>query len=214
MQKKSFIIGIDEVGRGPLAGPVTVGVILAPSNFKFQIPDSKLILKDSKKLSPKQREEWFRWVKRMREDKRLFCVTASVYPKAIDRLNVSRAANLAAERAIVRVIRKSGKKPRWVRVIYLDSGLRPFEKKLSTFNSQLKTIIKGDEKIPVISLASIVAKVTRDGYMKKLHNRYPQYGFDANKGYGTRKHLTALRKYGRCPHHRLTFLKKYTIVNK
>lgn len=218
------IIGIDEVGRGPLAGPVTVGAILVPSNSKFQALNSKLKLKDSKKLSPKQREEWFGWAKKTQKDKRLFYATASVYPKAIDRINISRAANRAAGEVIARVIKRSGIKPRQVKVVYLDAGLRPFKKKLSTFppradqhlagNFKLETIVKGDEKIPVISLASIVAKVTRDRYMRKLHNRYPQYGFDTHKGYGTKKHLAALRKRGPCPHHRLTFLKKYTIVNK
>lgn len=226
-----YIVGVDEVGRGPLAGPVTVGAILAPSNSKFlrqsresstrlgQIPNSKLKLKDSKKLSPKQREEWFLWIKEMQGEEKLFYAMASVYPKAVDGINISVAANLAAERAILRVLNKRVVGAKNV-CIYLDGGLYPFStnskkkskailRKLLTANYKLQTIIRGDEKIPIISLASIVAKVTRDRYMKKLHSKYPQYGFDAHKGYGTKKHLRVIEKCGPAKVHRLTFIGKY-----
>lgn len=238
-----YIIGVDEVGRGPLAGPVTVAAVAATVNLKSpqreasflrgrqispkrsKLPTGqanlKITLKDSKRLSAGRREEWFAWIKKMQKDRQLFCAIASVYPRTIDRLNISRATNLAAERAVLEVLKKKAVKTRDIS-IYLDGGLHPFSPEklqtvfheLPTTNCKLQTIIRGDEKIPVISLASIAAKVTRDRYMRKLHKKHPQYSFDAHKGYGTKRHISAVKKYGPCSHHRLTFVEKYTIVNK
>jgi len=206
MKKPKYIIGIDEVGRGALAGPVTVAAVAVAPNSKLKIPNSKLKLKDSKKLSPRQREIWFNWIKQhsnILQNVRMLYATASVSPKIIDKVNISNAANLAATRAFKKLVdnyKITNCK------IFLDGGL--YLKELKIKNLKPKTIIKGDEKIPVIALASIVAKTSRDRKMVKLHGKYPKYGFDKHKGYGTKRHFQAIKKHGRNKIHRLTFLRK------
>jgi ribonuclease HII len=226
MQKLRYIIGIDEAGRGPLAGPVVVGGVRL--NLKNKI--SKLLsgIKDSKKLSAKQREVWFAKLTAHHE---ITWAVARVYPKTIDRINISRATNLGAwrvyralsannesgankrmerssannefetnKRAEKKCIRKFVKNSLFVDgEVLLDGGLY-----LPKHIPQ-KTIIKGDEKIPVISAASIIAKVTRDRLMSRLHKKYPQYRFDIHKGYGTKLHRAMLKKYGRSEAHRKSF---------
>lgn len=194
---QKVLIGIDEVGRGALAGPVVTAAVLLPRRrFKN--------LKDSKKLSPAQRQRWFERLKG--ENHGIFYALARVYPPKIDKINISQAANLAATRALLRLTRNYQLKIENFRVL-LDGGLY--------LNGQERgrTVIKGDEKYNAIKLASIAAKVTRDRYMKKLHRDYPAYGFDRHKGYGTKKHLRALRKHGHSPVHRLTFIRKYIKIN-
>lgn len=205
-----YIIGVDEVGRGPLAGPVTVCALLVSANSKFKILNSQLPLRDSKKLTEKQREEWFRWIKEEKKQGRMHYVFASVTPGRIDKMNISGAANLAAARAIRKVLDVSGVHPKHAHV-FLDGGIYP---SLKTVNCKMKTVVKGDEKIPPISLASIAAKVTRDRYMVRLAKQFPEYGFEAHKGYGTRAHMRAVKKHGPSPHHRLTFLGKSGTLGK
>lgn len=201
--KGKWLIGIDEVGRGALAGPVTVAAVAAPVNSKFEILNSNLKLKDSKKLTEKQREEWFRWV---HQCQRLYYATASVYPKVIDRINISQAANLAATRAFKKLLTKNLQLTIDRKKIFLDGGL--FLKKSLVVSRQLlvSTIVRGDEKFNCIKLASIVAKVKRDRLMKHYHKKFPEYGFDEHKGYGTKAHLAALKKHGPCKLHRRSFL--------
>ena len=206
--KPKYIIGIDEVGRGPLAGPITVAALALPRNFQLSISNLPK-LKDSKKLSGKQREEWFRFIKESRKLKvagsQIFYTTASICPRVIDRINITQAANLAATRALKKLIMKH-RLPKKRMKIFLDGGLK-IKEPLSTFYNLL-TIIKGDEKIPAIALASIVAKVTRDKKMKLLHKKYPRYKFNEHKGYGTKKHFKALKKYGLSKIHRIAFIPK------
>ena len=193
-----IIIGIDEVGRGCLAGPVVVAALALPKNFKFKISNLKLKLRDSKKLSLRQREDWFQYIKKLS----LFYRIAVVSEKVIDKINISQAANLAATRAFKKLI--TNYKLRTTNLnIYLDGGL--YLNKLQTINYKPQTIIRGDEKIPAISLASIVAKVYRDKLMKKLHKQYPRYDFINNVGYGTKKHIKAIKKFGYSPIHRKSF---------
>jgi len=218
-----YIIGIDEVGRGCLAGPVTVAAVLLPRNFNFRevrlfnIRKSDfLILRDSKRLSFKQRKIWFRYIK---GNKKIFYSRASIPAKIIDKINISKAANLAATKAAQKLINRKAASRLLLKKqikIFLDGGLKLGEE--TFFNSKagirkrkdykIKTIIKGDEKIPVIMLASIVAKVGRDRQMVKFHKKYPKYGFDRHKGYGTSRHIKAVKKHGPSKIHRLTFLKK------
>jgi len=204
---RNFIIGIDEVGRGALAGPVTVAAFLLPRNFQFPNSNfqkiSKIKLKDSKKLSPRQREIWFKCIK---ENQNLFYAIASTPPKLIDKINISQAANLAATNALQALIKNYKLKIKNCRV-YLDGGLHLNTKTLNTKYLILntKTIIRGDEKIPAITLASIVAKVTRDCRMKRAHKKYPTYDFINNVGYGTKKHIKAIKKSGHSPIHRKSF---------
>lgn len=211
---QKFIIGIDEVGRGALAGLVTVAAVLLPTELKIKsaswLIKFKIPLRDSKKLSSKQREEWFKWIKKHTnklENVRMFYAVESVSPKIIDKINISQAANLAATKAFKKLIKKSKNYKIKNLKILLDGGLYLDKKALVANGYALtpKTIIRGDEKIPAISLASIIAKVHRDKLMKRLHKKYPRYDFINNVGYGTKKHIKALRKFGHSPIHRKTF---------
>jgi len=196
MKKLWGIIGLDEVGRGSLAGPVAVAAVYLPKKIRFRN------LKDSKKLSVKKREEWFKLVK---SDKRIFFTTAMVSPKVIDRINISEAANLAASRAFKKLI-TDYKLPLGKITAYLDGGLY-IQKTLNSKPKTLKTLIRADEKINAVKLASIVAKVSRDHLMIRLSKKYPEYGFHKHKGYGTKAHFHALRVNSICRIHRRSFLK-------
>jgi len=214
--ESTYIIGIDEVGRGALAGPVTVAAVAITVNPKPKIrnPKPRVKLRDSKKLTPRQREIWFQWIKEhsnILKNVGMFFTTASVSPKVIDRINISNAANLAATRALLKLLNNNAialllSKKQKIKV-FLDGGLYLNVKTLmaSGYWPNPKTITKGDEKIPAITLASIVAKVSRDRLMKKLHGKCPQYDFINNVGYGTKKHLRTIKKYGRLPIHRKSF---------
>ncbi len=196
-----YTIGIDEAGRGALAGPISVGVVLIPKGFYPRL-SSLPKLRDSKKLSAKQRALWFNYIK---NDKRIVYATARVYPRTIERINISNSANLAASRAFERLIKNSHINLRNVN-IFLDGGLYlglKIHKRLNT-----KTVIRGDEKIVAVKLASIAAKVTRDDYMIKLQKKYPMYSLARHKGYGTSLHFNSIGKYGPKKIHRLTYLKK------
>ncbi len=209
---KRCVIGIDEVGRGALAGPVVVAAALiksvVPAKAGTQV--YKLgKLRDSKKLSPKQRMAWLAYFK---ENPAIEFAVSRVYPHRIEKMNISRAANLAALKAYKKLIanRKSlAAKTR----IFLDGGLflgnggkNPSTRYARSGRMTVKTVIRGDEKIRAIAIASIVAKVTRDRFMVRLAKKYPAYGFEKHKGYGTKMHYKALRKHGPCDVHRATFL--------
>ena len=200
-----MIIGIDEVGRGPLAGPVVVAAVALPRHFKIQ--NVKIKIKDSKQLTPKQRSAVSGWIKSRRD---IHYAVARVQPKIIDRINVSRAANRAAYRSFIQLksrIKNLELRDKKLRIM-LDGGLHLPKHIPHT------TIIRGDEHYPAIALASIIAKVTRDQYMKRQHRAYPHYGFDRHKGYGTAAHIKALRRHGPCPLHRLTFIKNFVTFKK
>ena len=196
-----YIIGIDEAGRGPLAGPVAVGVVLIPKNLRLKNPKTKLPLRDSKKLPAHAREAWFEYLK---AHPKVIYAVCMAYPKTIDRINISKAVNLAATRALCKLIENDK-----LRIenceIYLDAGIHPV---IRNTIYEVRSIVRGDEKINAIKLASIAAKVTRDRYMVKKYKEFPNYGLDIHKGYGTKTHLEAIKKFGPCPLHRLTFIKK------
>ena len=199
----NYIIGIDEVGRGPLAGPVVVAALLVPQGTR--IGNRRLgRLRDSKQLSEQKREEWSSY---LRTEKNLYFAIAAVRPRVIERINISRAANRAALRAYRGLLRRRPSLTRSRCRIVLDGGLflgdakKPLSKHHTT-----KTIVRGDEKVPAIAMASIIAKVYRDRLMKRLAKKYPGYGFEEHKGYGTRQHLKAIARLGATDAHRLTFL--------
>lgn len=212
--KAKYIIGLDEVGRGALAGNVTVAAVALPAKFRIQNSELRIKkksknfelakIRDSKKLTPKQREIWF---ERIKKDLHLPCAVANISPQKIDKTNISKAANLAAQNAFQRLMKNSELRIKNCRIC-LDGGLYLRNLELKTWNLKPKTIIKGDEKILAIALASIVAKVSRDRQMKNLHKKYPQYGLANHKGYGTKRHFKAIKKHGPSKIHRLTFLKK------
>ena len=190
------IIGIDEAGRGPLAGPVAVGVVTIREGF-----DKKFFkgIKDSKKFSAEERELWFDLAC---EAKRLgdlnFKVTL-VSEKIIDRKGIAYAIRLGIKRGL-KALGASLESQ-----VFLDGGIRaPIE-----YFHQV-TVIKGDEKIPIVSLASIVAKVTRDRRMVSMSKKFPGFDFHTHKGYGTLLHRQAIQKYGLTELHRRSFLKCLT----
>jgi ribonuclease HII len=184
-----YMVGIDEVGRGPLAGPVTVGVVCVPAPFTWRhVPAG---LRDSKQLTEKARERWYAWV---RTQPTIRYAVVSVSAREIDRVGITAAANKAANRAL----RKLGLSPS-AASIRLDHGLAV------DVAWKQHSYVKGDERFPEIALASIMAKVTRDAYMVRVAKRYPQYGFDKHKGYGTLSHREAIKQCGLSPLHRKKF---------
>lgn len=186
------IIGsIDESGRGPLAGPVVaVTVTLKPETYReiLSCDDLKLV-NDSKKVTAKRREELFDVI-----SEKFFEVGVGICDnKTIDRVNILQAAFLAMKKSIGAL----KKKPDF---ILLDGGFP-----IPNITCEQQNIIKGDSFIFSIAAASIIAKVTRDRIMKQIHDKYPFYGFDRHKGYGTKLHLEALGGHGPCPLHRQSF---------
>ncbi len=192
-QQFKFTIGIDEVGRGPIAGPVAVGA------FVFLVPDASSHfkgVKESKQLKEEKREEWFGRILEMQKKGLIDFEVTFQSEKVIDTKGISFAIKKALEMSIKR-LKIDFKKT----LVLLDGGLHaPAE-----YTSQ-KTIIKGDVKERVIAFASICAKVMRDRYMRKMAKKYPEYGFDVHKGYGTKRHYEAIKKYGLTDLHRRSFL--------
>ena len=174
------IAGIDEVGRGPLAGPVVTACI--------SIPPDKLVpgVDDSKKLSEKRREALYEPLMAAADYVRL----ASVEPREIDEINILQATRRAMERC--------GAEFDGLFLVDAVTGL--------TLPGEIRSLVHGDALSYMIAAASVVAKVTRDRYMVQLDTKYPEYGFARNKGYGTAEHIAALKKYGPCPEHRRSFI--------
>lgn len=198
-----YIIGIDEVGRGALAGPVVVAAVLIPQ--KVYLKRSALPkLKDSKKLSPGQRQIWFEYLK---SHPKISYATARIYPRKIERLNIAHCANLAALKVFDNLIARYEIRDTRHISILLDGSLYLGDRKEQP--NFARTITRGDEKFISIKLASIVAKVTRDKYMIRLHRKQPLYRFHLHKGYGTSLHRALIRKHGPAEAHRLTYLKNY-----
>ncbi len=204
MSKKSceYICGIDEVGRGPLAGPVTVGLVIYKKNISRLF--SKIPLLDSKKLSPQKRKEIFKMLQAWKKEGKVFFATASVSANEIDEIGISKAIRKCINR-VFHKIKSLEVQPLRIEV-KLDGGLYAPE----GFIYQ-ETIIKGDTKERSIAFASIVAKVTRDKYMEKQSDIYPEYGFSQHKGYGTKDHYKEIKKYGVCELHRVSYLKGFKL---
>ncbi|MDO8183885.1 MAG: ribonuclease HII [bacterium] len=189
-----YLVGIDEAGRGPLAGPVSVGVVVAPIEFKTVF--KRYAVKDSKKLTEINREKWYKWLNQERKLKKINFATALISHEVIDKRGIVPAVRLGIRRCLTRL----SLKPAECQVL-LDGSL----KAPLIFTNQ-KTIIKGDERESIIALASIAAKVRRDRYMCHLAKKFPHYHFEVHKGYGTKAHYLALKKYGLSTVHRLSFL--------
>ncbi len=188
--QKRTIVGIDEAGRGPLAGPVTACAVAADC---LKVEDILRDIKDSKKLSPLKREEIFKYLK---NHPGVEWGIGRVSEKVIDKINILQATKLAMRRAVKNLERKIKRKADH---LLIDGNFG-----IDLLVSQ-KSIIKGDEKVFLIKLSSIIAKVTRDRLMLRYHKKYPRYQFDRHKGYGTKLHFETLRKYGPCKIHRKTF---------
>lgn len=199
-----LVAGIDEVGRGPLAGPVVAAaVVLLPKPGLGRVPN----IRDSKQLSAKQREEFY---KILLDHPALEWGIGRVYPAVIDRINIYQATKLAMKRAFLNLQTKIQKNQYITKscyskkTLYIDFLIIDGNMKLKTEIPQ-KSIIKADEKVFSCAAASIIAKVKRDRLMKRYHQRYALYGFDKHKGYGTKLHLVALKKHGPSSIHRLSF---------
>ncbi|MDE2218279.1 MAG: ribonuclease HII, partial [Patescibacteria group bacterium] len=199
--KFQYIVGIDEVGRGPLAGPLAVGACLI-SVSKIKSLQAKGFFKgirDSKKLSEKKREEWLGKTEELKTKGDLDYSVSFVSNKKIDEKGISHCLRLAVKNSL-----KKLKADPLKTMVLLDGGLRAPEK----FIYQ-KTIIKGDEKEPIISLASVAAKVARDRKMIKYSKKFLQYGFEIHKGYGTVSHCQKIRENGLSELHRKSFCKNF-----
>lgn len=178
-----FVAGIDEVGRGPLAGPIVAAAVILPKNYKISGLD------DSKKITPKKRERIYYEIRR----KALAIAIGKVSHRAIDKLNIYRANLLAMKMAI----EKLKIKPHYL----LIDG----ERNVIDCPIPQRGICGGDRKCASIAAASIIAKVTRDRMMVRYHQKYPNYGFDRHKGYGTKEHFQKIFQYGPSSIHRRSF---------
>ena len=185
-QNIHVICGVDEAGRGPLAGPVCAAAVILPPNL--EIPG----LTDSKKLTDKKRRELFPVI----QEKSVAYGIGFADEKEIDEINILQATFLAMRRALEQL----SVKPE----LALIDGNRETD-----FGVPVKTVVKGDSLSANIAAASVLAKVTRDDLMEAMAKEYPGYGFEIHKGYGTKAHYTALRELGPCPIHRMSFLKKF-----
>lgn len=194
--KAKYLIGIDEVGRGPLAGPVCVCSFIVSKNFNMSVFNG---IRDSKKLSARKREEWFEKIKELKKKRLVDYKIAYISNSEIDKIGISKSIQKAINKCLKNI------NPKTCRVL-LDGGIKAPKKFLNQ-----KTIIKGDEKEKVISLASIVAKVSRDELMCNLSKKYPKYEFHRHKGYGTALHIKKIKKHGICKIHRKTYLKNFKI---
>ena len=186
----NLICGIDEAGRGPLAGPVVVGAVIMPRDSMIEG------VNDSKKVSEKKREKLFDII----TEEAIAYGVGIIDQKEIDRINILNAT----KEGLTMAVKELNPKPDLIIVDALS--------KIDTEGIPYKSIIKGDAKCYSIACASIIAKVIRDRIMRQWDEVYPQYGFIKHKGYGTAAHIAAIKEYGLCPLHRLSFVKN--IINK
>lgn len=177
-----LVAGVDEAGRGPLAGPVVAAAVILDARNPIQG------LADSKVLTARRREQLFDEIRA----KALCCSIAEASVEEIDQINILQATLLAMRRAVEGLRLKPA-------LVLVDGN------RLPVLDILAEAIVKGDSKVPAISAASILAKVTRDRWCAELDAQYPQYGFAGHKGYGTAEHLQALQTHGACPQHRRTF---------
>lgn len=190
LKENNYVIaGVDEVGRGPLAGPVVAAAVILPNDFNHPA------IKDSKTLSKTQLLVAYEIIK----SNALSIAISEVSVEVIDKMNIKQAAKLAMQNAI----KKLETKPQVVLVDY---------EKLELENMLQESITHGDAKSISIAAASIVAKVYRDNLMNKLHEEFPYYNWKSNAGYGTKEHREALQKHGYCKHHRKTFAPIKTMI--
>lgn len=188
----NFIAGVDEVGRGPLVGPVVASCVVLPVGYTLDG------LTDSKKLTKKQREKFYKII----EDDALGIGVGVVSEKVIDEINIYEATKIAMKEAINNCMKKCNIEHILIDAMKLDIDI------------PTTSIIKGDLKSITISAASVIAKVTRDKMMEELDKIYPMYGFKDNAGYGTKKHIEAIKEYGIIDEHRKTFKPVCFYLNK
>lgn len=205
MSRTQWLIGVDEVGRGPLAGPVAVGVAAVPRDFSWaKLP----AVRDSKQMQARTREAVMQEVGELQVAGELRVTVAMVSATMIDRIGIVLAIERAMSRALARMVRDldgPGLAPEDC-LVKLDGGLRA-----PSVYRQQETIVRGDASEPIIGLASIAAKVKRDAYMRRLEDKlgFEEYGFSQHKGYGTVLHRAAIARWGLTPEHRRTFCRNF-----
>jgi ribonuclease HII len=215
-QEFNFVIGIDEAGRGPLAGPVVASAAIVRKLPKAQPSLMWDLVRDSKKLSPKQRDKVFDFV-----TENFYVGVGICDHQTIDEVNILEATFLAMKKALSDLYLKinqdlskcgQGQTHRIqdAKYIILVDG----NKQIPNLSLYQKAVIGGDGIVKSISAASIVAKVTRDRIMLEMHKKYPNYGFDKHKGYGTKAHMAALQEFGPCKIHRQTFEPMPTLAKR
>ena len=177
-----ILAGVDEVGRGSLIGPVYAAAVILNKSI------NKKLLKDSKSLTKDKREKLDKYIK-----KNSIWAIGQASIKEIERINILQASLLAMKRAILKLKKKPS-------LVLIDGNKLP-----DLRNYKLEFVIKGDQKIPSISAASIIAKVSRDRFVTKLSKQFNNYGWDTNSGYGTKQHLRAIKRFGITKHHRKAF---------
>ena len=182
-----YIAGIDEAGRGPLAGPVVVACVVLPENSMIEG------VNDSKKVSEAKREKLYDII----THEAISYGVGIVYQDEIDEINILQAT----KKGVTEAIKQMKTKPNIIMVDALNG--------IDTMGIPYKSIIKGDAKCYSIAAASIIAKVTRDRIMREWDKVYPEYGFASHKGYGTAKHIAAIKEFGPCPIHRRSFITKF-----
>ncbi len=207
-----WIVGIDEVGRGPVAGPVYVCAFMAASDALDGIVTGiKVPLRDSKKLTHKMKEKWFEYLQNLAKEKparpddptsgrsggKIKYVISKTSAQEIDELGIANCIRACVNNCLKKLdIDLANTK------VFLDGGL------YAPSEFVQETVIKGDENIPIISLASIIAKVSRDREMTELASVHPEYSWEKNMGYGTAVHMEAIKTHGTTPIHRISFLRK------
>ena len=177
-----IVAGVDEVGRGSLIGPVYAAAVILNNSI------NQKLLKDSKSLTKEKRNELYKYIRQ-----NSVWAIGQASTKEIEKINILHASLLAMKRAILKLKKKPS-------LVLIDGNKLPTIK-----NYNLKYIIKGDQKIPSISAASIIAKVSRDKFIKTLSKNFQNYGWDTNSGYGTKEHIKAIKKFGITKYHRKTF---------
>lgn len=186
-----YVAGADEVGRGAFAGPVVAAAVVFSPNTRIKVK-----INDSKKLTPTQRENADKWIR----ENALACGVGECPTSKINKLGIVKATRIAFRRAIKKLNNKAD-------YLLVDAFYLPYTRGLKRKNQ--KAIIKGDTKSVSIAAASIIAKVYRDSLMRGLSKKHKKYGWEANAGYGTKKHTDAIRKYGITSYHRKEFVKNY-----
>ena len=210
-QGNKYVVGLDEVGRGAWAGPVVTGAVVFPPNSLFLLPDSVRI-NDSKKLTSRQREVADSWIR----ENAIAVSVASISAKYVDRLGIVRATHSGFRRVVKSIQEQLGTQANFV---LIDAFYIPYLRGFPLLKSKRRqlAITAGDEKSFTIAAASIIAKVYRDKLMESLSSKftrhavtqYKKYHWEKNKGYGTKPHQEAIKKYGRTGYHRKSFLKKF-----
>lgn len=204
-----YVAGADEVGRGSFAGPVVAGCVVFPLTFKGFSLQGRIRIDDSKKLTARQRERADVWIKK----NAIVWSIGEARASLINRIGMGRATKVAFRRAITQAnLKLKTENLKQIDYLLIDAFFIPYVRGLRRKNQ--KAIIHGDEKSISIAAASIVAKVYRDKLMRKLSHKFPSYGWGRNKGYGTKEHREAIKKYGLTRYHRRqfveTFLRKLT----